>query len=103
MPVEFAFTGTLRCERGRTAGTGIFVVDPSELCRRVRSDPAVFDDVGMRAGRVCTQIYGGPQRARVMGTIDAGPLDVAVSRADGCGIEDWRRLEWLLGPPERSG
>ncbi len=51
--------------------------------------------------RACTEIYGGPERARVRGTIAGEPLDVTVTRSDGCGIADYERLFGLLGrdPP----
>jgi hypothetical protein len=56
---------------------------------------------GQRSGRVCSQIYGGPQRAHVTGTIDGRQVDLTVTRTDGCGTDDWRALEPLLGDPQR--
>ncbi len=52
-------------------------------------------------GAACTQIYGGPQRARIHGTLgDTGTgnreLDVRLSRANGCEIERWHALAALL-------
>lgn len=56
--------------------------------------------------RACTELYGGPERADVRGTIAGEALDVTVTRSDGCGIADYERLFELLGrePPvaERS-
>ena len=54
--------------------------------------------------RVCTQVYGGPQTARIRGYVDARPVDRGFDRRDGCGIEDWRRARMLLGgePPAPS-
>ncbi len=51
--------------------------------------------------RACTELYGGPESARVRGTIAGEPLDVTVTRSDGCGIADYQRLFGLLGrePP----
>jgi hypothetical protein len=37
----------------------------------------------------CSQIYGGPQTARVQGTLEGKPLDARFSRANGCEIERW--------------
>ncbi len=56
--------------------------------------------------RACTEIYGGPEEARVKGTIGGEPVDVTVTRSDGCGIADYEALFALIGrePPvaERS-
>jgi hypothetical protein len=54
-----------------------------------------------RSQRVCSQIYGGPQRAHVTGTVDDKHVDLTVTRTDGCGTGDWQALEPLLGDPER--
>jgi hypothetical protein len=48
------------------------------------------------ADAVCTQIYGGPQTARVTGLWRGEPVDLALSRSDGCRIEQWDRLGPLL-------
>ncbi len=57
-------------------------------------------------GRACTELYGGPERARVRGSIGGEPVDVTVTRSDGCGIADYETLFELIGrePPvaERS-
>lgn len=42
--------------------------------------------------RMCTEQYGGPQVATVTGTLDDEPVDAAIDRANGCGIDDWDRL-----------
>lgn len=47
---------------------------------------------GAPADRVCTEQYGGPETARIVGTIDDQPVDTVIDRANGCGIEDWDRL-----------
>ena len=49
--------------------------------------------------QACAQVYGGPQHARITGTVAGRKVDLTVTRTDGCGIRDWDRLEWLLGPP----
>jgi hypothetical protein len=46
--------------------------------------------------RVCTQIYGGPETARVRGTIGDRRIDRRFSKTNGCEIADWRRAEPLL-------
>lgn len=44
------------------------------------------------ADAVCSQQYGGPQQARIEGTIDGAPVSATVTRTDGCEIERWDRL-----------
>lgn len=47
----------------------------------------------------CTQVYGGPETATVRGTYRGAPVDLALSRTDGCRIAQWDRLGPLLGRP----
>jgi hypothetical protein len=51
--------------------------------------------------RACTMVYGGPERAHVTGTLEGQPVDVSVTRADGCGIAAYEALFAALGrkPP----
>lgn len=46
----------------------------------------------------CTQIFGGPQTARVTGTLRGTPVDARFSRTDGCEIARWDAVAALLGP-----
>jgi hypothetical protein len=54
---------------------------------------------GPDAEQMCTQQYGGPQEATLVGTIDGEPVDTRVTRSDGCGITLWNCLQALLGEP----
>jgi hypothetical protein len=46
---------------------------------------------------ICTQIYGGPQRAVVKGTIGSTRIWSSFSRRNGCEISRWDWLSpWLL-------
>ncbi len=98
---ETRFAGRVVCDDGRGAGSGSLDADADAVCRRLQADPDVFDGVGSRADRLCTQVYGGPQRARIRGRVDGARVDVRFDRSDGCGIADWDQLEWLLGVPDR--
>jgi hypothetical protein len=49
--------------------------------------------------RACTQIYGGPERALVTGTIGSRRIHRGFSRTNGCGVSDWRRAMPLLPRP----
>jgi hypothetical protein len=44
----------------------------------------------------CTEQFGGPQTARVTGRWDGEPVDLELSRADGCRIAQWDGLGPLL-------
>ena len=47
----------------------------------------------------CTQIYGGDATALVTGRIGGKDVYATFNLTDGCQIERWRRLSWLLGRP----
>jgi hypothetical protein len=51
--------------------------------------------------RTCTLVYGGPERARVSGSLQGRPVDVTLTRSNGCGIADYDDLFGALGrtPP----
>jgi hypothetical protein len=65
-----------------------------EACAHLRgmADPfaPIPDDM------VCTQQYGGPQTASVTGRWAGRPVDLALSRVDGCTIAQWDGLGPLL-------
>jgi hypothetical protein len=47
----------------------------------------------------CTEIYGGPEQARVTGTWSGSPVDLTVTRRNGCEIAQWDSLVPLLPAP----
>jgi hypothetical protein len=47
----------------------------------------------------CTDIYGGPQRARVAGTVLSRRVAATVMRTNGCEIARWQRISPWLVPP----
>jgi hypothetical protein len=51
------------------------------------------------ADQMCSQIYGGPQTAHVTGRWRAAPVDLRLSRVDGCRVEQWNSLGPLLPGP----
>jgi hypothetical protein len=48
---------------------------------------------------MCTELWGGPDRARVTGRIGADEIDRRLARNDGCEIDDWNRTQPLLPKP----
>jgi hypothetical protein len=69
---------------------------PQRACERLASGGRqLFAQV--KAGQICTQIYGGPQVALVTGTLDGRRLWARFQRRNGCEIARWNRLSpWLL-------
>jgi Subtilisin inhibitor-like len=85
------FTWTLRCNP--PAGT---LRSPRVACRRLASGGVrLFAPVPRDA--VCTEIYGGPQVARVVGRVNGKRVWARFNRSNGCHIERWDRFApWLL-------
>jgi len=84
-------TWTLRCNPAR--GT---LPRPGVACRRLaEGGPQLF--APLPKDIVCTEIYGGPQVARVVGFVQGKRIWATFSRVNGCHISRWDRLSpWLL-------
>jgi hypothetical protein len=90
-------TAKLTCRGTSAAATGYLRPRAGAACRRARVLGA-FLDVPPPPDRICTQVYGGPQTARVRGRIGARVIDRRFSRRNGCEIADWGRAALLLPP-----
>lgn len=87
--------GGLRCWERRAEGTGELAGKARAACAAM---PDLLDTLESRRGaRVCAQIYGGDERVTIVGRAWGKRIDRPVDRTDGCGIEDWDRLEVLVG------
>jgi hypothetical protein len=86
-----AIRWTLRCNPAR--GT---LARPAIACRRLAEEGRkLFMPVPL--GAICTQIYGGPQVARVVGMVKGKRVWATFSRQDGCRISRWNAVSpWLL-------
>jgi Subtilisin inhibitor-like len=84
---------TLRCNP--VGGT---LSRPGVACRKLAAGGSkLFAPVSPDA--LCTQIYGGPQRARVVGVLAGKRIWSAFARTNGCEITRWQRVSpWLLPP-----
>ena len=84
---------TLRC-----APVGGTLPRPARACKRLMAGGmALFAPVPPRVA--CTEIYGGPQAARVVGTFKGKRVFASFSRGNGCQISRWQNLSpWLLPP-----
>ena len=73
--------------------------DPEAACDHLAGTTDPFAPLG--ADVVCTEQFGGPQTARVTGRWDGRPVDLELSRSDGCRIAQWDALVPLV--PEAQG
>jgi hypothetical protein len=82
---------TLRC--GPAAGT-----HPQRVaaCRRLAATPRPFRPVPTDA--ICTEVWGGPAVARVVGRYRGARVWTEFRRRNGCEISRWDRLRPLLPP-----
>jgi hypothetical protein len=84
-----ARTWTLSCDPAR--GT---LPDRASACRRLLAIKQPFRPTPRDAA--CTQIYGGPAVAYVKGTFRGAPVARSFNRKNGCEIERWQRVRFLL-------
>lgn len=84
-------TWTLRCNPPRGS-----LPRRTAACRRLATGgPKLFSPIP--ANTVCTEIYGGPQMARVVGTVSGKRVWATFTRTNGCHIGRWNQLSpWLL-------
>jgi Subtilisin inhibitor-like len=91
-PAE-SVTWTLRCDPARGS-----VAQPARACRKLAAGSVrLFAPTPKNA--VCTEIYGGPQRARVVGTVNGKRIWATFTRSNGCEISRWQRISPWLVPP----
>jgi hypothetical protein len=95
-------SGTVECAASGASGTG-HLADPAAAqaaCTLLRDNPGARNRLvnGVDPNRMCTQIYGGPDEARVQGQLDGQPVDTVVDRRDGCAMAEWDILVPLVGP-----
>ena len=64
----------------------------------------VKDFTPTAADQPCTEIYGGPGKATVMGTLDGAAVNATFTRSNGCEIARWEKMVQLgLIPPGVGG
>jgi hypothetical protein len=91
--------GILTCRGGVQRAGGFLTrrATAGDLCAKARAIKALLTTQPDRQ-RACTQIYGGPETARITGTIDGEKVDRRFSRTNGCEIADFDRAGELLQP-----
>jgi hypothetical protein len=78
-------TWTLRCDP--SGGTH---PAPEAACRALAANESALRPVPPDV--MCTQIYGGPQVARITGTYRGAEITAWLDRTNGCEIARWDRL-----------
>jgi subtilisin inhibitor-like len=86
--------GTARIWRLRCNPTGGTLAGAAAACRRLAAMKRPFAPVPKDIA--CTEIYGGPQVARVTGTLRGRGIWATFRRTDGCQIARWNRHSFLL-------
>jgi hypothetical protein len=69
--------------------------DPAAACAALAEMAAPFAPVP--EDLLCTQVYGGPERAVVTGTWRGAPVHATFTRKDGCEIARWAKHAAVLG------
>jgi len=86
-------TWTLRCDPASGS-----LARPARACARLAAG-GVKLFAPLRKDMACTEIYGGPQRSRIVGTVAGKRVWATFARRDGCEIDRWQRISpWLLPP-----
>ena len=68
--------------------------DPQAACAAIEANLDVFEPLA--ADVICTEIYGGPETARVEGLWEGERVVVSLSRVNGCEIDRWDRWQPVL-------
>jgi hypothetical protein len=80
---------TLRC-----SPAGGTLPKAAQACTKLAALPSPFAPVPI--GMMCTQIYGGPQTARVTGLFRGHQVRATFNRRGGCEIARWNRVSFLF-------
>jgi Subtilisin inhibitor-like len=67
-----------------------------EACAALQADPSALEP--LPPDSVCTQIYGGPEEAEIVGTLEGEQVQASFSRQNGCEIDRWMRMAGILQP-----
>jgi len=106
LSISYSNGGTRHLHAALTCRTGLqraigFLARRSNvlLCRRARQLRS-FLASRPDPRRLCSQIYGAPDRALIAGTIGGTRIYRRFARTDGCQVADWNQAALLL--PSRS-
>jgi Subtilisin inhibitor-like len=86
-------TSSLRCNPARGS-----LARPVVACKKLAAGGAKLF-APLPKNIVCTEIYGGPQKARIVGTVAGRGIWATFTRTNGCEIDRWSRISPWLVPP----
>jgi hypothetical protein len=89
--------GTLECDGGSAKGGGFLEDSADQHCRDALAMQKLLT-TQPASDRVCTQLYGGPQTARITGTFGAQDVARSLKRTNGCEIADWKQRRRAARP-----
>jgi hypothetical protein len=78
-------------------------IGTKRACAKARQRASVLLHAPDESHRVCSQIYGGPEKARVTGRIGTQLVQRRFSRTDGCRTAEWDSLSPLLPRHQLGG
>jgi hypothetical protein len=98
--ITYDITYTITCLGDTATLLGDVPLSADQACTAL-ADASVRTRLigGAPADQVCTEIYGGPDIATIVGTHDGDTVNTTVDRSNGCGIDDWDRLLDGILPP----
>jgi hypothetical protein len=85
-PIDYV-SYTLKClVDGRVEGTH---PKAEESCAHLKANPEIFQPKIDDDTEICTMIYGGPQKATIVGEINDKEVSFELDRVNGCSISVW--------------
>jgi hypothetical protein len=89
----------LRCRGSRASADGFLrATGAARACAHARAVARLLT-TPPDPNRACTEIFGGPERAVVIGRIGDRRVHRRFERTDGCEVADWQRAMPLLPRP----
>lgn len=92
-------TSTLTCSGTEVGGT---LATASDACAQL-AETGSQALAPPPADQMCTEIYGGPQTATIIGTFAGAAVDASLARTNGCEIGRWDALSALVGAVDVDG
>lgn len=67
----------------------------ADACKLITDKPEIISSQDDPQA-ICTEIYGGPEKAEISGKLAGKTISTSFSKHNGCAIERWNRAELLL-------
>ena len=91
---------TISCLGDTATVLGDVPISEEQACTALADDDVRTRLInGAPGDQICTEIYGGPDVAAIVGTHDGDAVNTTVDRSNGCGVDDWDRLLAGILPP----